>query len=179
VVNQAQGHLPLCPITFKLKVTSIEIVLRGFACISIQLNYCMLTHYSRGHYEYSSILGYEVLWTDRDMCRCLGGDCAFIFRVVQSWWLKAETSSKTLVHWAYHSTLHHTLAAWNHHHHYHRCENSNVEWDSTSISGAVHKYQCTFRNRRFPNAIRKISDERALYHKSRPVNWFLLQFYWE
>jgi hypothetical protein len=179
VVNQAQGHLTLCPFTFKLKVTSIEFIVRGFACISIQWKYYIPTHYSRGHYEDSNILGYDVLWTDRVTYRCLGGAYAFIFSVVQSGWLEAETSSKTLVHWVYQSTLHHILAAWNHHQH--RCDNSNVEWYSTPISGAVHKYQCTrtFRNDCFPNAIKRIFDERALYHKSRPVNLFLLQFCWE
>jgi hypothetical protein len=107
VVNQAQGHLPSCPFTFKLKITSIEIVLRSFARISIQWKYYVPTHCSRRHYEYSSILGNAVLWTDRDMYRCLGGTCASIFRVVQSGWLEAETSSKTWVPWAHQSTLHH------------------------------------------------------------------------
>ena len=108
------------------------------------------------------------------------GACAFIFRVAQNGWSEPVTSSKTLVLRPYQSTRHHILAAWNHHQY--RCESSNVEWDSMSITGAVHKFQFTFRNQRFPNAIK---DNfwwiivQLLYNKSRTIKLFLLQFYLE
>ena len=74
-------------------------------------------HHNREQYEDSRILGYDAVWIDRNMYRCLGGACVFIFRVVRSGWLEAETSSKTLVFTLYESTRRHISEAWNHHQH--------------------------------------------------------------